>query len=323
MIYVTGATGFIGERLTRRLLERGEKVRCLVRSSQRAAGLQALGAEIKVGDIADEQAHLDGLRDAKLAYHLAAIYDVGIVDRYALDHANIEGTRAYLSALTKSKTQRAVYVSTTVALGPSTPTDPEPRDAYHGPYPSHYHRTKAEAHRLARIAQQRGLPLIIVCPAFAYGPGDHGPGGRFVNDILRRRVPALLTSPSRFSYVYVDDVVDGVLAAGDRGQLGETYLLTGEAASMNDFAARVAALGGTHPPRLRFPTPLARVTGIVLDAIARRTGWRFPISSEAVATTSGAEWVHTRHRAERDLGYSPRSLDRGLPETVASFQRRS
>jgi nucleoside-diphosphate-sugar epimerase len=321
VIYITGATGFIGARVARRLLERGEQVRCLVRSPQRAEQLQSLGADVMVGDIADEQAHFDGLQGATLAYHLAAIYDVGIVDRAELERTNVAGTRAYLNALEKAHTPCAVYTSTTVALGPVQPDTPEPRDAYDGPYPSQYHRTKAEAHRLARAAQARGLPLIIVCPAFVYGSGDQGPGGRFIRDILKGRVPALLTQPAHFSYVHVDDVVSGLLTAGERGRVGEVYLLTGEAASMNDFAERVAKLGGTRAPALRFPTELARLTGTVLDLIARPTGLRFPITREAVATTSKDEWLHTHERATRDLGYTHRGLDQGLPETVAAIQR--
>lgn len=320
MIYITGATGFIGARLAQRLLERGEKVRCLVRSPARAERLRALGAELTVGDVADEQAHLEGMRGVALAYHLAAIYDVGVVDAAALERTNIEGTRAFLSAAEKSGVARTVYVSTTAALGPVRAADTEPRDAYAAPYPSHYHRTKAAAHRLARSAQARGQPLIIACPAFVYGPGDEGPGGRFMRDLLRGRVPGLLTQPARFSYVFVDDVVDGLMAAGERGRIGETYLFTGEAASVNEFAERVVRLAGKRLPLLRFPPVLARGTGVLLDLIARPTGLRFPISREAVATASGSAWVHTHERASRDLDYHPRSLDQGLPETIAAFQ---
>ena len=321
MIYLTGATGFIGGRLARRLLADGEQIRCLVRSPVKAAALRALGAEVMVGELTDEQAHLDGLRGAKLAYHLAAIYDVGVVDAGALQRTNVEGTRAYLSALSKAGTARAVYVSTTVALGPRRgDEDAEPRDAYPGPYPSEYHRTKAAAHQLARAAQASGLPLIIICPSFVYGPGDEGPGGRFIDDLLRRRVPGLLANPGSFSYVHVDDVVAGLVAAATRGQTGETYLLTGDGMSMNEFAERVARLGGVGMPRLRFPTPLAKGTGIVLDLVARPTGLRFPISREAVATTTQDKWLHTHERATRDLDYQPRSLDQGLPDAVAYAQ---
>lgn len=319
MIYITGATGFIGERLARRLLERGEKVRCLVRSLQRAEKLQALGAELMVGELTDEQTHIDGMRDVTLAYHLAAIFDIGVVDNAELTRINVEGTRAFLNAARKAKVPRAVYVSTTGAIGPYKGGDREPRDAYTGPYPSQYHRTKADAHRLARREQETGLPLIIVCPAVVYGPGDNGPGGRFMSDLLRKRVPGLLTNPARFSYVHVDDVVDGLIAAGDRGQIGETYLLTGHAALVNDFAVQVAKLGGVRAPVLRFPTPLAHLTGVALDMMTRATGLRFPISRENVATSSVDDWHHAHERATRDLGYHPRALDQGLPETVKAI----
>ena len=320
MIYITGATGFIGNRLARRLLERGEKIRCLVRSPQKADALQALGAELMVGDIADEQAHYDGLRDAKLAYHLAAIYDIGIVDSPALQSANVEGTRAFLSAVEKRKTPRAVYVSTNIIFEPTNHGGSEPRDAATGSFPSEYQRTKAEAHRIARDAQQRGLPLVIACPAFVYGPGDNGPFARFVSDLFRGRVPGLLSTPASFSYVHVDDVVDGLIAAGDRGKVGEVYVLSGEGANFNDVAARVAKLGGKRLPFLRFPVPLARLTGSVLDLIARPTGLRFVLTREGVSTVANDKWLHTHERATRELGYSPRSLDQGLPETVAYAQ---
>lgn len=320
MIYITGATGFIGERLARALLERGEKIRCLVRTPSKAAALQELGAELITGDIADEQTHLEGMREARLAFHLAAIYEVGIVDAAELARTNVAGTRAFLNAVRQSSIARAVHVSTTAALPPSSRGDAEPREAYDGPYLSEYHRTKAEAHRLARAEQQRGLPLVIVCPAYVYGPGDAGPGGRFVRDLVRGRVPALLTRPAAFSYVHVDDVVSGLAEAGERGQLGETYVLGGEAASVNEFAQRVARLAGRRGPVLRMPVPLAHMTGAVLDIIARATGWRFLISRESVATTSKEAWTFSYERALRDLGYRPRPLDRGLPETIAHAQ---
>ena len=319
MIYITGATGFIGSRLARRLLERGDKVRCLVRSPQKADFLRALGAELMVGDIADEQAHLDGLRDATLAFHLAAIFDVGIVDASALYKTNVEGTRAFLSAVEKSKIPRAVYVSTNVVLPSSDDGDLEPRDASKESIPTEYHRTKAEAHRIARAAQQRGLPVIIACPAFVYGPGDHGPGARFVSDILRKSVPALLTDSGSLSFVHVDDVVDALIAAGDRGKLGEVYLLTGHGMTLNDYALRIAKLGGVRPPLLRIPGALAQLTGSILDIVARPTGLRFSITREGVASVR-ARLLHTHERATRDLGYNPRSLDQGLPETVAYAQ---
>lgn len=311
MIYITGATGFIGSRVAARLLARGERIRCLVRSRARAAALEAQGAEIIEGDVTDEAAHARGLKGAKRAIHLAAIYAVGLVDEAAMQRTNVEGTRAFLAATRAAATPRAVYISTTVALGPSS-DDPEPRDAYSAPYHSVYHRTKAEAHRLARAAQQAGEPVIIVCPSFVYGPGDEGPAGHFIDDLVQRRVPALLSAPSSFSYVFVDDVADGIVAALDRGTPGEVYLLTGEATDMNDFAARVTRVAGVKAPALRLPVLVVRAVAPLLDAISRITRVRFPITAEAVKTTAIDRWLHTHTRATRDLGYKPRPLTEGL-----------
>jgi dihydroflavonol-4-reductase len=310
LIYITGATGFIGSRVATRLLERGERVRCLVRSRARAAALEKLGAELIEGDVTDRTVHERGLDGATGAIHLAAIYEVGIVDAAAMQRTNIDGTRAFLTAVKQQATPRVVYISSTAALGPGENT--EPRDAYDAPYHSVYHRTKAESHRLARAAQAAGEPVIIVCPAFVYGPGDEGPSGRFIDDLLKRRVPALLSAPSMFSYVHVDDVAAGIVAALDRGSPGEVYVLTGEQTDMNDFAARVAAAGGVKPPALRLPLMVARAVAPLLDFLSKMTGWRFPITAEAVKTTAVDRWLHGHTRATRDLGYRPRSLAEGL-----------
>jgi nucleoside-diphosphate-sugar epimerase len=317
--FVTGGTGFIGEKLVRALLAKGDRVRCLVRTESRGAALKTAGAELVAGDVTDQRVLESAMRGATVAYHLAAVYDVGVVDRAVMQHTNVDGTRAFLGALQTSGVPRGVYVSTTAALGPAESGESDKVVEYDGPYPSQYHRTKAMAHRVAREAQKRGLPLIIVCPAYVYGPGDNGPGGRFVRDLIRKRVPGLLTDPAWFSYVHVDDVVDGLVRAGENGRMGATYVLSGEAESVTGFARRVADLAKVRMPFLSFPPLLAAGTGLVLDAITRVTGVRFPISKEAVAVAARKRWLHSHEPATRELGWTPRTLAVGLPETVSWF----
>lgn len=327
LVFLTGATGFIGSRLARRLADRGDRLRCLVRPGSDTSDLERLGAELVVGELADPASFARGLEGAALAYHLAAIYDVGVVDQAALERTNVGGTHSFLYAIERARTRRAVYVSTTAALAPVTEEEEEGDEETEYPpgsrFPATYHRTKEKAHRLARDAQVRkGLPLVIVCPAFVYGPGDRGPGGRFIADLLKGRIPGLLARPGWFSYVHVDDVVEGLLRAGEQGRPGQSYVLSGEHRSINDFAAEVCALAGKRPPRLRFPVPLARLTAILLDALGRLTGLRFPISRENVNVSAGLRWLHSHAKARRELGWTPRPLAEGLPETVAWFVER-
>jgi dihydroflavonol-4-reductase len=316
-VFLTGATGFIGGRLAAALHGRGYRLRCLVRSPERARALAGMGAELIEGDVTSAAALARGLEGAGLAFHLAARYEIGIVDARALQQVNVEGTRAFLDAVRNAAAPLAIHVSSTAALGPVPAGEGDEHSAYDGPYPSVYHRTKTEAHRLALAAQRDGLPLTIVCPANVYGPGDEGPGGRFVLDILRHRLPGLSTRPSVFSYVHVDDVVDGLIAAAERGTPGSTYVLSGEAETVNGFARRVADLAGTWVSPLRFPPALVRATGALMDAVSRLAGWGMPISRELAETGgSGDRWVHSHARATADLGYAPRTLAEGLPETV-------
>lgn len=323
VVFLTGATGFIGERVARRLAADGWQLRCLVRSpsAPAAQGLAALGAELIPGDVVDDAALDRGLRGAALAYHIAAVYDIGVVDEGRLETTNVDGTRAFLRALERAGTARAVYVSSTVALGPVPPGEHgDAQPPFAGPHPSIYHRTKTEAHRLALEAQRRGLPLVIACPAYVYGPGDQGPAGRLIEDLLRRRVPTLVSDPAWYSYVHVDDVADALAALAVRGATTGVYVLGGENERFDRFIARITKLAGVFTPRPITPRAVARALGRVLDVITRRTGRRFAISVEGANVASGAHYTFGHARARADLDFAPRSLDEGLPGTVKSFQ---
>lgn len=323
LVFLTGATGFIGGRLAEGLHRRGYRLRCLVRSENRARRLVELGAELILGDTADVDVLTRGMAGASLAYHVAAMYDIGLVDVAAMERANIGGTTAFLEAMRRTRVPRAVYVSSTVALGPVPAGEGDEGSRWDGPYPSHYHRTKTAAHHLTLEAQAAGLPLVVVCPAYVYGPGDEGPAGHFVEDLLRHRLPALPTRPTTFSYVHVDDVVDGLIAAGVDGRVGATYVLGGEPATTNEFARRTVELAGTWVSPLRVPLPLVKATGMLMDGVQRLTGWRLPISREAAATAAdGSRWVHSFRLAGEELGYAPRSLAEGLPPTVRAAQEK-
>lgn len=315
-VFLTGATGFIGGRLAEALHARGRRLRCLVRDPGRAAALERLGAELVVGDITDEAALARGLEGADVAFHLAAIYDIGVVDGAALERVNVGGTEAFLRAVQHAGTGLAVYVSSTVALGPTGRVEGDETSRWHGPFPTAYHRTKTRAHELALAAQAVGLPLIIVCPAYVYGPGDRGPVGRFLAELLSGRLPGLVDDPAWFSYVHVEDVAAGLVAAAERGRPGATYVLSGEGATFNDFAELAALHAGVPAPRVRLPRALALAAGSAADVLSRITGRRFSLSREGVRAVTRERWLHSHALAERELGWRPRPLSAGLRPTV-------
>jgi nucleoside-diphosphate-sugar epimerase len=317
-VFLTGATGFIGGGLARALIARGDRLRCLVRDSTRALWLERLGATLVQGDITDDVALERGMRGADLVYHVAGAYDIGaLIDRADLERVNVDGTAAVLRVARHVGGPPVVYASTTGAFRPTQPGREHEIELLRPPFPTVYQRTKARAHELAVEAAARGLPVTIGCPAVVYGPGDTSSNARFMRSILRRTMPGLLTTDAWFSYVHVDDVVRGFVAAGERGTPGAVYLFSGHDESLSGFARRVADLAGTGLNPVRFPPALARATCAVLDPVARRLRLRLVLNGENVAFVSGHRWLHHDDRARDELGYTWRPLEAGLPGTVA------
>lgn len=320
VVFITGATGFIGSRVVRLLSARGDRVQCLVRDRAKAGELAQLGVGLVQGDVCDVDALDRGLNEADAALHLAGIYDLGTIDEAEMERVNVQGTREFIAATHRAGTPVRIHVSTTSALEPpTTGIADESAALLSPPYPSTYHRTKTEAHRLALHAQESGDALVIVCPSFVYGPGDEGPAGRLVRDLVRGRLPGLLTDPAQQSFAYIDDVAEGMVGAIDRGRPGETYILAGEHASVSDFAKEIARAAGRRPPLLRFPVGVAAATGGVLDAISRVVGVRFTMTREGVTAVASRRWLFSWKKAEKELGYTSRPLADGVAETVATL----
>ena len=129
--------------------------------------------------------------------------------------------------------------------------------------------------------------------------------------LMMRMFPA-----SRYNFVYVDDVADGILLAYDKGEVGQAYLLGGELGSMDDLYRKAGAAMGKKPPRLALPVPMAKASAPLGPVIGPLMG--FPPNMKELIKTSDVTITFTDDKARRELGYSPRDLEAGLRETVAA-----
>ena len=169
---VTGATGFIGGRVTRQLREAGHEIVAVVRNPAKAKDLADFGVSVRQGDVTDKESMRAPMAGVDGVFHIAAWYKVGVRDKSAADPINVGGTRNVLELMQELSIPKGVYTST---LGVNEDTGGQMVDEtyrYTGPYFSEYSRTKAEAQRLAETFIANGLPLVIVMPGLTYGPGD-------------------------------------------------------------------------------------------------------------------------------------------------------
>lgn len=319
-VFLTGGTGFIGGRVAAMLRERGDEVVALARNPDRAQKLRRIGAQLVRGDLSDRAALAEAMAGCDAVIHGAAVYEVGIPAsaRPAMFRANVIGTENALGAALDAGLPRVVYVSTIAAFGNTRGKVVD--EGYEHPgdsYTSYYEETKVEAHRRAKHLIAEGLPCVIVQPGSVYGPGDHSAVGKQIEDFARGRLPALPFPELGLTMCFIDDVAAGILAALDRGEPGRAYVLGGEIARMRDVIATAARVTGRRPPRFTVPTALLRALAPAGPLVGRLMG-QPPNLRELISSADGVTFWASHERARAELGYSPRSLEEGLRETLAA-----
>lgn len=309
-VFLTGGTGFIGQPLTKALLARGWQVVALVRqpASPQAQMLSRLGAVCVTGDVTDRESMRQGMSGADIVIHNAAWYEVGIPNsaRPLMRAINVTGTDNTLGLALELGIPRVVYVSSSVYYGD---TGPEARDESfrrQTPYQFYYEQTKAEAHDIALRYQQRGLPIVIVCPTHVVGPNDHSPYGYFQRMYVNRLMPPFAWAPDTVhSPAHVMDVAEGITLAAEKGRPGETYNLAGDATRLRQIFEIWATLPGGLRVRAFMPAWLARLMFAPMEPIQRRLGMSAFMSTETVAGSQTMVNLSSA-KAQRDLGWTYR-----------------
>jgi dihydroflavonol-4-reductase len=318
--FVTGGTGFIGGRVVRKLRERGDEVVALVRSPATATDLAEIGCELVEGDLGSTDAIRRGLQGCDAAFHIAAVYKVGIPasEREAMRDANVRGTERVLDAAIEAGAKRIVYVSTVGIFGNTHgKVVDEGYDRDGEPFLSCYEETKYRSHEVALDRIAEGAPIVIVQPGGVYGPGDHSEIGNIIDQTRTGKLKMLMFPGTGFNLVYVDDVADGILLAFERGRTGESYVLGGELSTMGDLIKRVADLSGRKPPTRELPAPLMKMAIPIGPLVGKLMGFP-PNLGELIRTSDGVTYWASDEKARRELGYEPRDLDTGLRETLAA-----
>jgi dihydroflavonol-4-reductase len=319
-VFVTGGTGFIGGHVVRKLLERGDEVVCLARSRDKGRRLESLGARVIEGDLSDSTAIRAGIEGVDAAIHGAAVYEVGIPkdEHAAMYEANVLGTETVLRAALSEKVPKVVYISTVGAFGN---THGEVVDeSYEHPgtsFTSYYEETKYEAHQIAkRLISDDGLPCVIVQPGGVYGPEDHSALGNMINQFVDGKLPLLAFPDLGMNLVHVEDVADGVLLALDDGEPGEAYVLGGQITTMREMIETAGRVSGRKAPKRSMPTGLLKLLTPIGPVVGKVMG-QPPNLAELISSADGVTFWARHDKAMKELGYSPRSLEPGLRETLA------
>lgn len=317
--FVTGATGFIGGRLARRLAAQGHAVIALVRNPAKAGDLADAGIQLVPGDITDKASMRVPMRGVDGVFHMAAWYKVGAKDRQA-EQINVGGTRNVLELMRELDVPKGVYTSTIAVFGDTHGRVVDETYRPTEPYFSEYDRTKAAAHfDVAEPMMRAGLPLVIVQPGVNYGPGDTSSVRDTFIQYLRGKLPAL-PQGTRYCWGHVDDTVTGHLQAMERGRAGESYIIAGPAHDLIEVFLTAEKITGIKAPRIHLQPTVFRTLARAMSVL--ETFVRVPdtYTAESLRVLT-ATYLASSAKAERELGFTARSLEDGLRPTLEHEMR--
>jgi dihydroflavonol-4-reductase len=314
---VTGGNGFLGSAVVKLLAARGDALRLTRRRRSKLDNLKDIEHESVQCDVLDRPSVRRALKGVDRVYHLAGLVSMRPEDSERVFEVNVGGTRIVLEECLRAGVERVVYTSSVGAIG----TAPEggatdERQVFTAghlgiPYINSKHEAEGEAFRLAA----RGLPLVVVNPAYVFGRGDvYGRATTIVRRFMLGRITAYV--PGALNVVDVQDVARGHLLAEERGTVGERYILGNRNFTLDRLFADLARVSGAEPPALR----LSPAVALRLAQAAELAGGG-PLTVQEVRLAS-QWWTYRNTKAKRELGWRPSPHEDTIEATVDWYRDR-
>lgn len=316
-VLVTGANGFLGSWVVRRLAEEGHQVFSLVRKSSDLSELKDAKTEYVYGDVTDLHSLLAAFQGMDTVFHLAGLIAYKRSDRAAMEKVNVQGTQNVVEACRATNVRRLVHLSSVVAVGASFDSqhilnEESPYNVAH--LDLGYFETKRKAELIVKEACQKNrLDAVILNPSTIYGPGDARKGSRKTQLKVAQGKFKFYTSGG-VNVVAVQDAVDGIVSAWKKGRTGERYILAGENLRIRELFEIIAKQAGQEPPKMLLPTPVLHGIGMVGDLMGT-LGMKSPISRENAWTSTMFHWFDSS-KAQRELDFKPRPAEIAISQSV-------
>jgi len=322
LVFVTGATGFLGSHVARVLIEQGAKLRLLVRNSSDLRNIEDLNAEQVVGDLREPASIEKAMIDCKVVFHVAADYRLWVRDPDQMYQSNVEGTRGLLEAAHKNGIRRVVYTSSVATMGFTSNGSLADEDSpvSLGQMIGPYKRSKFMAEQIALAAGRGGMDVVVVNPTTPIGERDikPTPTGRIVVDFLKKKFPAYVDTG--LNLVDATECARGHVAALEKGRSGERYILGGENLTLKQILDKLAVITGLPSPRVRVPYALALATGVVDEVVTGHILRREPRATIDSVRLARKKMFVSSAKAERELGWKTVPVDDALRRAVNWFR---
>jgi nucleoside-diphosphate-sugar epimerase len=321
-VFVTGATGFAGRHLCRMLINKGHKVRALVRTTSNTAALYDLGVDIVAGDIREKSSFSTAVKGSEIFYHLAAVYREAKLSAQDYMDVNFKGTKNAVKTAAEAGVGRFVHCSTIGVFG-DTGTTPATEDRPFGDPKDSYNRSKIEGELIAReLFEKLNIRGVVVRPSAGYGPGELRYLKLFKR-IKRGRFVMIGSGKTLYNLAYIDDLCEGIILSGTHPQAGgQIFNIAGEEnISLNQLVCKIAAaVKGRSSKNLNIPLWPFFAAALMFEGVCRPLRIEPPLHRRQVEffTVNRASDIS---KAKHQLGYQPKVLlSEGLQRTAAWYE---
>ncbi|WP_101760524.1 SDR family oxidoreductase [Oceanicoccus sp. KOV_DT_Chl] len=322
-VLITGATGFIGNHVTRMCLEQGDDVRVMVMPGEDRSPLNGMDVEIVEGNLLNPESLSHCVEGVEGLYHLAAVYAIWTKDPHLHYKVNVEGAQAILKAAMTAGVKKVVYTSSIAALGMAKNgeliTEETPFNVWDG---NEYVYSKFMSHQMVKGLVGEGLPAVLVCPGLPFGPGDRmpTPTGGLIIAILKGEMKYYF--PGGICAVDVRDVARGHLLAMEKGRVGESYMLANKDGNLTqrDLARLVGRIAGVADVATKELSPtMMRVVGRLMDAWSAVTG-KAPKTTYKSSVYAMNEIFVDPSKAINELGLPQTPLETAITDATQWFR---
>jgi dihydroflavonol-4-reductase len=322
-VFITGSTGFIGCQLINRLADTNHEMFCLIRKhNQVSERLKSLGANLILGDTTDKRSVLEGMRGCDWVINLAGLYSFWEPDNRLYEKVNVEGTRNVMECALETKVSKIVHVSSVVVFGKPSDDLINEKSQFGTVRFSRYAETKYQGDQVVwNLFQDHGLPVVVIYPTSVCGAGDPKASGKYVSDLVYRRLPARVLENASLTFIHVKDVAEAIVKAIEKpDNIGEKYLLGKDPLTFREINKMVAEISGVPSPKIHFPDFLTMSGAYLLTGISRliRKPPLWGMSVDQIKTMKEGFRVDGS-KAERELGVFCTPFRTALQEKIAEL----
>ncbi|MBC7319682.1 SDR family oxidoreductase [bacterium] len=321
MVGVIGATGHLGNVLTRELIEQGFKVRAIIPEWEDVEPIEGVGVDVIRADVTDLTSITEAIQGVEYVFHCAGIISISGGNKKLMYRVNVEGTKNVIEACIKNKVKRLIYTSSVHALTEPPKGDIteetckiDPNKVY-----GDYAKTKALATINVLEAPKRDLDTVVLCPSGIIGPFDYkiSEMGQLILDFINRRLKVYIDGA--YNFADVRDVAFGHIEAMKRGRCGEIYILGGEIISVYEILEILENITGIKKPRIKIPYWLAYITSPFTPIYYNIVKTKPLFTTYSIIVLRSNAHISSE-KAIKELGYSFRPIKESIEDAYLWFR---